>query len=74
MCSIESFYLIPKERNCVRLELGLFGYSRSHVPNTLSPDRELRGSPALVYFVSALCPRTTGPGTEDGRGQYTFAA
>lgn len=35
----------------------LFGCSRSHGPNTLSPDRELRGSPALVCSVSAYAHR-----------------
>lgn len=54
-------------------ELGIFGYSRSHLLNTVFPDYTLHGSRVHIYFVSALYPQITVPGTKEELNQYVFA-
>lgn len=54
-------------------ELGIFGYSRSHLLNTVFPDYTLHGSTVHIYFVSALYPQITVPGTKEELNQYVFA-
>lgn len=53
---LEFFCLIGKERNSIWLELGIVGYSQSHLLNVILPDYKLHGSKVPIHFISALRP------------------